>query len=89
MVGEILFPCVAPGSPEGRVWKNVSFLEWDTVACKANLWLGLMWADSKCFWNLLGSAHCPVRSPKLWLTGTSWTSGQALHFALRVGLSLL
>lgn len=55
---------------------------------RCHLWLRFMWAE-RCVWNLPGSAHCPVRSPRLWLVGTSWTSGQTWHLAPRRGLTLL
>ena len=45
MVGKILFLCVAPGTSEGRVWRMGPFWGWDSIACKPDLWLGLMWAS--------------------------------------------
>jgi len=86
MVGKILFPCVSPGTSEGRVWKMGPFRGWDSIACKPDLCLGLLWA-SGTVWTL---PTAPRGAPDSGLLGgTSEASGLTWHFAPRMGLSLL
>lgn len=42
-------PNVAPRNLEGIVWKMYPFGDGIPLPISIQLWLGLMWADSKCF----------------------------------------
>lgn len=79
-----MFPLV-PQREMGPL-ENESFLGWDSIACKPDLWLGLMWA-SGTFWTLPTALRGDPDSGLL--GGTSEASGLTWHFASGMGLSLL